>query len=169
MLCTVIRRGGMSDTAAARTLGIAGATLSTWKKAYPDLDEWLAMAREQFREAKLAIVDEAKTADGRPNWRAAVWALEKAFPEDYGRPARRREEKRDEPDWMASASVLAKAFPDEYGDPNLAGQPGARAGLPGPQGSPEVPAAAREMIAVLLEENEALRAQLNELISEKGA
>src|SRR3954454_13493652 len=45
------------------------------------------MAREQYRESKLAIVDEAKTADGRPDWRAAVWALEKAFPEDYGRRA----------------------------------------------------------------------------------
>jgi hypothetical protein len=43
------------------------------------------MAWEQYRDAKLAIVDEAKTAVGRPNWRAAAWALAKAFPEDYGR------------------------------------------------------------------------------------
>ncbi len=45
------------------------------------------MAREQYRDAKLAIVDEAKTADGRKDWRAAAWALAKAFPEDYGRSA----------------------------------------------------------------------------------
>src|SRR5947209_6771835 len=91
-LCEAIRRGGMSDTKAALTLGIGRSTLSGWKKEHPDLDEWLAMAREQFREAKLAIVDEARTRDGRPDWRAAVWALEKAFPEDYGKAARSRRE-----------------------------------------------------------------------------
>jgi hypothetical protein len=45
------------------------------------------MAREQYRDAKLGVIDEARTADGRPDWRAAAWALEKAFPEDYGRRA----------------------------------------------------------------------------------
>src|SRR5215207_9202813 len=93
MLCEAIRRGGMSDTRTALTLGIGRSTLSGWKKEHPELEEWLAMAREQFREARLAIVDEATTRDGRPDWRAAVWALEKAFPADYGKPAQPRRER----------------------------------------------------------------------------
>ena len=123
MLCEAIRRGGMSDTKAALTLGIGRSTLSGWKKEHPELDEWLAMAREQFREAKLAIVDEARTRDGRPDWRAAAWALETAFPEDYGKPARpRRGAEGGRKGWRQAASVLEQAFPEEYGDPALAGR-----------------------------------------------
>ncbi|HEV7404359.1 MAG TPA: hypothetical protein VGO11_15570 [Chthoniobacteraceae bacterium] len=150
----------MSDTAAARTLGIAGSTLWGWKKEHPELEEWLAMAREQFRESKLAIVDEAKTKDGRPEWRAAIWALEKAFPEDYGKPARPRQARESGGmGWEASASVLERAFPEEYGEPGLAERPGAGPGLPGPH--PD-----RELVGLLLEENEELRAQLRALIPE---
>jgi hypothetical protein len=86
-LCEVIRRRGLSDAQAALTVGISRATLGRWKRDHEELEDWLAMAREDYRETKLAIVDEAKTADGRPDWKAAVWALEKAFPEDYGRRA----------------------------------------------------------------------------------
>jgi hypothetical protein len=167
MLCEAIRRRGMSDTKAARTLGIAAATLSDWKKAHPELDEWLEMAREQFRESKLAIVDEAKTADGRPNWRAAVWALEKAFPEDYGRPARpRREANGDRMDWRASAAILEREFPEEYGDPAMAGRQGAGTALPGPSGSPETSRPNPDLVEMLLQDNEELRAQLRALIPE---
>src|SRR3954464_12963658 len=86
-LCEVIRRRGMSDTAAAGVLGIPKQTLGRWMYQHPELKEWLGMAREQYREAKLGIVDEAKTGDGRPDWHAAAWALQKAFPADYGRAA----------------------------------------------------------------------------------
>ncbi len=86
-MCEVIRRRGLSDAQAALSAGVSRATLGRWKREHEELEDWLAMAREQYREAKLAIVDEAKTADGRPVWRAAIWALEKAFPEDYGRRA----------------------------------------------------------------------------------
>jgi hypothetical protein len=158
MLCEAIRRRGMSDTAAALTLGIGRSTLSGWKKEHPELEEWLAMAREQFRESKLAIVDEAKTKDGRPEWRAAIWSLEKAFPEDYGKPPRPRwAGAGGGMGWMASASVLENAFPDEFGGTRLAGRPGAGPGLPGPD---------RELVGALIEENEELRAQLRALIPE---
>ena len=84
-LCAVIRRWGLPDGEAARGLGIPRQTLSRWKQAHLELGHWLAMARERDRDAKLAIVDEAKTADGRPDSRASAWALAKALPEDYGR------------------------------------------------------------------------------------
>jgi hypothetical protein len=136
-LCEEIRRRGKSDTGAAVSLGIARSTLAGWKKEHPELEERLAMAREQFREAKLAIVDEAKTADGRPDWKAAVWALEKAFPEDYGKPARpprRRAGRR--ASWLASASILERAFPEEFGEAALAACGGARPSVADSQGSP---------------------------------
>ncbi|HEV7401307.1 MAG TPA: hypothetical protein VGO11_00190, partial [Chthoniobacteraceae bacterium] len=116
----------MSDTAAALSFGIGRSTLSDWKREHPELEDWLEMAREQFRESKLAVVDEAKTADGRPAWKAAAWCLEKAFPADYGK----------------------------------ARSGGAPASLPALPAPPEVPEAHRELIAVLIEENEELRAQL---------
>jgi hypothetical protein len=65
--------------------------------------------------------------------------------------------------WQAAASILENAFPQEYGDPTLTGQQGAAPGLPAPQGVPEPH---RELIAVLIEENEELRAQLNALVPE---
>jgi hypothetical protein len=165
MLWEVIHHRGMSDTAAALTLGIGRSTLSGWKKQHPELDEWLEMAREKFREAKLAIVDEAKTRDGRPDWRAAVWALEKAFPQDYGRRARpRREEEGERMGWMASASVLANAFPEEYGDLARAGKAGAGPALPRSQDSADDWRPSREMIGGLIEENIELREQLNALL-----
>jgi hypothetical protein len=86
-LCEMIRRRGLSDGKAGLSLGISRPTLSRWKQEHAELADWLEMAREQYRDAKLALVDEAKTADGRADWRAAAWALEKAFPEDYGRRA----------------------------------------------------------------------------------
>ena len=89
-LCEVIRRRGLSDGAAAREVGISPPTLSRWKRQHVDLEEWLAMAREQYRDAKLAIIDEATTPDGRPDWRAAAWALVHAFPQDYGPTGLRR-------------------------------------------------------------------------------
>jgi hypothetical protein len=93
------------------------------------------MAREQFREAKLAIVDEATTRDGRPDWRAAAWALEKAFPEDYGKPA------------MAERPLdRLKAF-----------GPGAGAAGPGWSGPAETRRLSREVVGGMIEENEQRR------------
>jgi hypothetical protein len=86
-LCELIRRRGVSDGKAGLHLGTSRPTLSRWKREHPELGEWLATAREQYRAAELGIADEATTEDGRPDWRAAAWALAKAFPEDYGRTA----------------------------------------------------------------------------------
>ena len=107
----MIRRRGLADAAAAQCLGMSRMTLWRWKQDHPELEEWLEMAREQYRESKLAIVDEAKTADGRPDWRAAAWALAKAFPEDYGRGAA-----------APRHAPPAASFPDpdELGGPTLA-------------------------------------------------
>jgi hypothetical protein len=129
----MIRRRGLSDAAAALSLGIPRQTLSRWKQEQPELEDWLAMAREQYREAKLALVDEAKTADGRPDWKAAVWALAKAFPEDYGRSA-----------GTARQASAAAFFPNPEQSRTMCGPTPAEFGA-------------------LIEENEALRAELRAL------
>src|SRR5688572_15091060 len=54
-LCEVIRKRGLSDAQAALAVGISRATLGRWKRDHEELEDWLAMAREQYREAKLAI------------------------------------------------------------------------------------------------------------------
>src|SRR4051812_41250105 len=69
-LCDVIRAKGLTDTSAALRIGIAASTLTDWKRKHPDLAIWLGRAREEFREAKLGIIDEATTSDGRADWRA---------------------------------------------------------------------------------------------------
>src|SRR4051794_26638271 len=50
-LCDIIRRRGLSDSAAAIRLGVPRNTLSDWKRKYPELALWLGRAREEFREA----------------------------------------------------------------------------------------------------------------------
>lgn len=84
-LLEAVRRDGISDTAAARRQGISSSALSRWKQEDPILGPLLESAREEFREAQLAILREAMTAPGRSGWRAAAWLLERVFPGDYGK------------------------------------------------------------------------------------
>src|SRR5215207_5426679 len=88
LLCSFILDYGMSDSAAASRAGIAPSTLSRWKDEHDGLEEALAQAREQFRIEQLEEIKNATTKDGRRDWRAAAWLLEKVFPEDYGRRAK---------------------------------------------------------------------------------
>jgi hypothetical protein len=84
-ICTIIAADGLSDSAAARRVGIGTSTIGRWKNENPDIAEQFAMSRETFRAHRLAIIRGAKHKDGTPNWRAAAWELERVFPEDYAR------------------------------------------------------------------------------------
>ena len=86
----VIIRTGCSDSAAALFNNIGVSTLSRWKKEHPGITIKFGAAREYYRQAKLAMINDATHPDGRPDWRAAAWALEKAFPQDYGKRSRRQ-------------------------------------------------------------------------------
>ena len=86
-ICQVIFETGASDTAAGEGAGVPSSTLSRWKEEHDDLQERLDMARAQFRAAKLREINEAKMADGRRDWRAAAWLLERSFPLEYSRRA----------------------------------------------------------------------------------
>jgi hypothetical protein len=84
-LLTVIKAYGVSDSAAATRLGLAASTVSRWKARRPDLQLQCAAARETFRISQLELILEARTRDGRSDWRAAAWLLQHVFPEDYAR------------------------------------------------------------------------------------
>ncbi len=85
LICHFIREEGLSVSAAAARANIGVATISRWRERHPELVDDLACAREEFRAAKLAIIRHATMHDGRPDWRAAAWELERRFPEDYAR------------------------------------------------------------------------------------
>src|SRR4051812_21452275 len=70
-LCEVIRRTGASDSAAASRLCLHPSTVSRWKKEKPDFAILLRNARENFRDAQLAIIENMATAGKASSWRAA--------------------------------------------------------------------------------------------------
>ena len=84
MICQGISEG-LCDTAAAALIGVPASTLSRWKKERPSVVDCFAAAREKYRSTLLQKLHRAQTRDGRPDWRAAAWLLERVFPEDYGR------------------------------------------------------------------------------------
>jgi hypothetical protein len=71
------------------------------------------MARGQYRESRLNIINEATTRDGRPDWRAAAWLLERIFPEDYGR---RRPQPSKSGDWREAARAFDRSRADAARD-----------------------------------------------------
>ncbi|HEV7406278.1 MAG TPA: hypothetical protein VGO11_25240 [Chthoniobacteraceae bacterium] len=89
-LCAVIRKTGVSDSGAAARVSLHPSTVSRWKKEFPDLAILLRSAREDFREAQLAIIEAAAQAGRATSWRAAAWLLERVFPEDYAPRAAER-------------------------------------------------------------------------------
>jgi hypothetical protein len=159
-LCEVIRRRGLSDGRAAISLGISKQTLSRWKQEHPGMEDWLAMAREQFRDTKPAIVDEVKTADGRPDWRAAVWAPANAFPEDCGRSAGTA---RPFDKLRASGFDKLRAFGFDRLRASGQGMPAASFG--GLEQRPKMCGSTHADFGALFEKNEALRAQLSGALS----
>jgi hypothetical protein len=94
----------MSDTAAACHCGIPASTLSRWKFLNPELELRFLSAREDFRLRQVYQIQTATTRDGRRDWRAAAWLLERIFPEDYARrPGRRVNPASENQTWLDEA------------------------------------------------------------------
>jgi hypothetical protein len=55
-LCAVIRETGASDSASAARVGVHPSTVSRWKRDCPDVAIVLRAAREDFRDAHLAVI-----------------------------------------------------------------------------------------------------------------
>src|SRR4051812_13679231 len=114
-LCDVIRRTGASDSAAAAGMCLHPSTVSRWKKANPDFAILLRNARECFRAAQLAIIEDMANSGKASGWRAAAWLLERIFPEDYSPRAKERALFQDRFDAICAAEAegAAIALPDE--------------------------------------------------------
>jgi hypothetical protein len=108
-LATLISQTGLSDSAAARQLGLSTSSLGRWKQQNPEFALALLRAREAFRLARLDLILAASQASGS-GWRAAAWLLERVFPEDYHPNATQRA-KHQELAAPRHEEALALAFP----------------------------------------------------------
>jgi hypothetical protein len=109
-LGTLISQTGLSDSAAARQLGLSTSSLGRWKQQSPEFVLVLLHAREAFRLAQLDVILAASQAPGS-GWRAAAWLLERFFPEDYHPNAAQRA-KHEELAASRREEDLALAFPE---------------------------------------------------------
>jgi hypothetical protein len=83
MMCGPIREFGLSDSAAAESVGMSSSTISRWKQQFPELGPKLQQAREGCRLHHLRLISKHAEAEHGRGWRAAAWLLERLFPGDY--------------------------------------------------------------------------------------
>jgi hypothetical protein len=107
-ICHQITEFGHSDSAAAAHFGIPASTLSRWKFLNPDMELRFASSREDFRSRQIYKIENATTKDGRHDWRASAWLLERIFPQDYARrPGRRVNPASEEQTWLEESCAAA--------------------------------------------------------------
>src|SRR4051812_35833251 len=90
MMCGDITMFGLSDSAAAESVGMSSSTISRWKQQFPELEPKLTQARQECRKYHLRNIQKhADSEKAGPNLRASMWILERVFPEDYARSSER--------------------------------------------------------------------------------
>jgi len=86
-------REGHTRTAIARAIGVGESTLRNWLERgerEPDREPWGSFARDFRGNEGLAEVDigdailGAAHSDGRRDWKALAWWLERRYPKRYG-------------------------------------------------------------------------------------
>src|SRR3954466_7058276 len=86
MVCGEIREHGLSDSAAAESVGMSSSTISRWKQQFPEIVPKLTQARQECRKYHLRNIQKHADSDkAGPSLRASMWILERVFPEDYAR------------------------------------------------------------------------------------
>src|SRR3954468_8563643 len=100
MVCGEIREHGLSDSAAAESVGMSSSTISRWKQQFPEIVPQLQQARQECRKRHLRNIEKHADSDSAAtSLRASMWILERVFPEDYARRASERMEHRDAAEW----------------------------------------------------------------------
>src|SRR3954466_6901036 len=100
MVCGEIRELGLSDSAAAESVGMSSSTISRWKQQFPELVPQLQQARHECRKRHLRNIEKhAESDSAAASLRASMWILERVFPEDYAWRASERMEHRDAAEW----------------------------------------------------------------------
>src|SRR4051812_40231240 len=91
MMCGDITVFGLSDSAAAESVGMSSSTISRWKQQFPELEPKLTQARQECRKYHLRNIQKHADSDkAGPSLRASMWILERVFPEDYARTSSER-------------------------------------------------------------------------------
>src|SRR4051812_19586186 len=91
MMCGEITVFGLSDSAAAESVGMSSSTISRWKQQFPELEPKLTQARQECRKYHLRNIQKHADSDkAGPSLRASMWILERVFPEDYARTSSER-------------------------------------------------------------------------------
>ncbi len=80
-ICQAIRVGATYEHAAA-SAGIAYETFRVWRDTYPAFSAAIKKAEGEFVVLRLARISKA---GDKGTWQADAWALERRFPQDYGR------------------------------------------------------------------------------------
>ena len=85
MICVPIREQGLSDSAAAKSVGMSSSSLSRWKHDHPEVRGKLDQAREECRKKTIDRIERIADGNGSQAFKAAIWLAERLFPGDYAR------------------------------------------------------------------------------------
>jgi hypothetical protein len=124
MICGPIREFGLSDSAAAESIGVSSSTISRWKQQFPELGPKLQQARFECRMLHLRNIQRHADSDKTTSLRASMWILERVFPGDYAPRMKerfayqQREERRQE----REAEEFRREQSEERWEAHLAGK-----------------------------------------------
>ncbi|HEV7404625.1 MAG TPA: hypothetical protein VGO11_16915 [Chthoniobacteraceae bacterium] len=88
LICDVIRLDGLADHHAGALASVRRATLERWKAEDEGFALALELARAEFEWKLIQKINNARKADGTPDWRAQVWVLKNYSAEGVVKPVR---------------------------------------------------------------------------------
>jgi hypothetical protein len=80
-ICAAIRANGLSDLAAAALAGVSSAAMESWQREDHEFASRLEAAREEFRNACLLVIRQARKPDGSLDPEAQAWLRKHGFQE----------------------------------------------------------------------------------------
>ena len=115
-----LKADGLSNKDVCRAVGISEQTFYRWtqdpkNKLQRELCERLKKEESQFKQTLLTTIRTA-ALEKTQHWTAAAWLLERSFPNEYGRPDRRREERPQEDVPQISLGVEVKVASSDGAD-----------------------------------------------------
>lgn len=116
-----LKRDGLCDADIIDALGVHKSTFYRWL-ANPDtkvkraLCDQLKKAEAEYKRQLLTTIRSA-ALEKTQHWTAAAWLLERKYPQEFGRPDRRPEERSEAPVQLTLGIEPAPAKSDGEGDP----------------------------------------------------
>ena len=115
-----LKADGLSNKDVCRAVGISEQTFYRWtqdpkNKLQRELCERLKKEEATFKQTLLTTIRSA-ALEKHQHWTAAAWLLERSYPDEYGRPDRRREEKPQEDVPTINLGVELKVARSDDGD-----------------------------------------------------